>query len=503
MPSSPSPPSSLSTSSNLPRKLIGFVLNPIAGMGGRVGLKGTDGPEVLAEAMTRGATAMAHERAAVALKILARQALWNSEAPPLWLACGGSMGGEVLEAAGLAGRHHRFIYFPSGEPTSAQDTRMAVQAMVQEGAELIVFCGGDGTARDVLEALQEAEAGGLGPFGRPEAAIDGEMELFEAEAGLNENSPASSNLQVHTTPAIPVVGIPAGVKMHSAVFGQSPAAAADLIELWLANRAGFREAEVMDVDEAAFRENRLAVKLHGHLRVPYHADLLQGCKCVFGGEDETEALLGIVETFQEEARRAGAGPRRATAENQKGESHKGESQKGIDDEGAPKASSSLKDEPPSGKGILWLLGPGSTVARVKEGLGVKGPTMLGIDALEPDGTAHHDLDEAGLLSLLEAHAGAGDTGPADAEVRLVVSPIGAQGFLFGRGNQQLSPRVLAHLGRERIHVVSTPHKLKETPKLLLDTGDPALDEALAGFYKVTVGYDTSRVTRVEVAGKRQ
>jgi len=360
------------------------------------------------------------------------------------------MGGQVLEAAGFAGHHHRFIYFPSGEPTSAQDTRMAVQAMVQEGAELIVFCGGDGTARDVLEAMQEAESAGLGPFDKAGSVSMEEMDIEGMVEGLDENGPASPDARVHATPSIPVVGIPAGVKMHSAVFGQSPSAAADLIELWLANRAGLREAEVMDVDEAAFRENRLAVQLHGHLRVPYHADLLQGCKCVFGGEDETEAILGIVETFQEEAGRS--------------------------------------------RDILWILGAGSTVAAVKEGLGLKEPTMLGIDALEPDGSFHHDQNEAAILNLLEAHP--------EVEARLVVSPIGAQGFLFGRGNQQLSPRVLAHLGKERIHVVSTPHKLRETPKLLLDTGDTALDEALVGFYKVTVGFETSRVTRVEVAGKR-
>ena len=463
------------SSSNLPRKLIGFVLNPIAGMGGRVGLKGTDGPEVLAEALTRGATATAHERAAAALKLLARQALWNSEAPPLWLACGGSMGGQVLEAAGLAGRHHRFIYFPSGEPTSAEDTRLAVQAMVQEGVELIVFCGGDGTARDVLEGLQEAEAAGHGVFGKPDASTVDEAAMAEALGGPIDDASASIVARTQTTPAIPVVGIPAGVKMHSAVFGQSPSAAAELIELWLANRAGLREAEVMDVDEVAFRENRLAVKLHGHLRVPYHADLLQGCKCVFGGEDESEAIEGIVETFQEQARQA-----------------QGQPQKDLDDDGVPDASSSRQTPSPSG--TLWLLGPGSTVARVKEGLGVSDPTMLGIDIMDPDGTVHHDQNEIGILSLLEAHT--------DIEARLVVSPIGAQGFLFGRGNQQLSPRVLAHLGKERIHVVSTPHKLRETPKLLLDTGDPALDEALAGFYKITVGFETSRVTRVEVAGKR-
>lgn len=455
MPESSPQPTSLS---GQPRQVIGFVLNPIAGMGGRVGLKGTDGPEVLEEALKRGAKAKAHERALQGLKLLARHPLWKEEAPPLWLTSGGSMGVQPLKAAGYGGDLHRLIYFPSetaqadldpatgdlivaskqkeasekkavhsdGAGTSADDTRLAVKAMVKEGASLIVFCGGDGTARDVLNALAECEKEGLGIFG-----------------GGGPEEPSSDS----QTPSIPVVGIPAGVKMHSAVFGMSPSASADLIELYLTGRAGLREAEVMDVDEQAFRDNRLAVKLHGHLRVPYHADLLQGCKCLFGGEDEQEALEGIVENMEE-----------------------------------------LKEKAP--EGTLWLLGPGSTVALVKAAFGVEEPTMLGVDALEPDGTAHKDIEEQTILKLIEAHP----------EARVVVSPIGAQGFLFGRGNQQFSPSVLASVGKDNLQVVASPHKLRDTPKLLLDTGRPELDKALSGFYKVMIGFNASRMTQVEAAG---
>jgi predicted polyphosphate/ATP-dependent NAD kinase len=375
---------------------VGFVVNPIAGLGGRVGLKGTD--DVVELALARGAVPRAGERAIETLEAL-REGLRRASPRPsfTWVTCAGPMGADALRAAGFDA--HEVVY-RSGEPPTEEDTRRAVRAFLEAGASIVVFCGGDGTARAVC---------------------------------------------AETRRRVPILGIPAGVKMYSAVFGIGTERTAEILLGHLEGRLGLADAEVLDVDEEGFRAGRLDVRLYDSALTPHEPALVQSAKQVFSDPDEGRAKAEIAEDLAERMQR----------------------------------------EP----GTLFLLGPGSTVASVAERDGLpKSP--LGVDAVRGGSIVGSDLAEAELLSLLEN----------DGAVRLIVSPIGAQGFVLGRGNQQLSPAVIRRIGRERIVVVATPMKLAGTPALRFDTGDRALDHELAaeGFFPVLTGYHVRRLVPVEI-----
>ena len=49
---------------------LGLIINPLAGIGGSVGLKGSDGAEIVKEAFSRGATCKSSERTRLALNVL-------------------------------------------------------------------------------------------------------------------------------------------------------------------------------------------------------------------------------------------------------------------------------------------------------------------------------------------------------------------------------------------------------------------------------------------------
>ena len=378
---------------------IGFVVNPIAGMGGRVGLKGTD--DVVARAIERGAVASAGVRAGEMLRalrdLLQRPA--DGDLDLAWLTCGGAMGADVLRGAGFG--PVEVVHEPGAAPTGV-DTRRAVRAFVEAGVELVVFCGGDGTARDVCAEVRRR---------------------------------------------VPVLGVPAGVKMYSGVFGVSPARTAEILHAHLEGRLGVIEAEVLDVDEAAFREGRLDVRLHDTALTPHEPTLVQSAKQVISEPTEGTAKAEIAEHV----------------------------------------CVVMQDEP----AVLHLLGPGSTLAAIAERAGVE-KSLLGVDAVRGGRVVGRDLSERELLALLDEN-GSG-------EVRLVLSPIGAQGFVLGRGNQQLSAEVVRRIDRERIVVVATPMKLARTAALRLDTGDRALDAELArdGYLPVVTGYHLRRLVPVLV-----
>jgi len=380
---------------------IGFVVNPIAGMGGRVGLKGTD--DVVALAIERGAVPTAGARAVEAL-IALREALSRRADPPdvSWLTCGGVMGADALRAAGFD--EVEIVHEPA-DPPSEDDTLRAARAFVEAGVELVVFCGGDGTARDVCAEVQRR---------------------------------------------VPVLGVPAGVKMYSAVFGVSPARTAEILVAHLEGRLGVAEADVLDVDEAGFREGRLDVRLHDTALTPHEPTLVQSAKQVIVEPTEATAKAEIAEHVCE----------------------------------------LMRGEPET----LFLLGPGSTLAAIAEQAGLD-KSLLGVDAVRGGVVVERDLAERELLALLgevlDEESGA---------VCLVLSPIGAQGFVLGRGNQQLSPEVVRRIGRERIVVVATPMKLSHTQALRFDTGDPSLDVELAGdgYLPVVTGYHVRRMIPVTI-----
>lgn len=351
--------------------ILGFLVNPVAGMGGAVGLKGTDG--VVPEALRRGAHPVSHARARITLERLKDESFG-------FFTCSGAMGEDTLREAGISS--YRVVYQYSGEST-AEDTRNAVRSFIEHGAELIVFCGGDGTARDVLES-------------------------------------ASGK--------VPLLGIPAGVKMYSAVFAVDPAAASDILRM--IRTAQYCDGEVVDVDEDAYRHGELKTRLFGYAQVPCIPDMVQQTKGIFEDQNEDRAKMDIAAFIT-----------------------------GI-----------MRDD------TLYILGAGTTTGYLARSMGL-GKTLLGVDAIKNGRLIAEDADEKTLLGLIARNGRA----------KIIVSPIGAQGFIFGRGTQQISPEVIRRVGTDNIIVISTPGKLARTPRLHVDTGDTDLDAAFKGSVLVITG----------------
>jgi predicted polyphosphate/ATP-dependent NAD kinase len=354
-------------------KRIGLIINPVAGMGGSVGLKGTDGN--VEEARRRGAVPHAMERARITLELLARE-------PGLhFISCSGAMGEDILKQCGC--KDYEILYTFSGE-SSARDTKAASRRFREAGIDLILFCGGDGTARDIFEGT-----------GRD----------------------------------IPLLGIPAGVKMFSAVFAVDPVTAADLIRK--SDAVTLRDSEILDVDEEAYRAGILKTSITGIARTPVLTGMVQVAKEVYEEPDEDRAKQEIARFLQEVM---------------------------------------LPD-------TLYILGAGTTTEAIAHRLGVP-KTLLGVDVIKDGVLVAADANEKILRDLAEQ----------EKDVRIIISPIGAQGFILGRGNQQISASLVRHTGIKKIIVVATPHKLRETPMLFVDSGDPALDRAFGDSVQVISGY---------------
>jgi predicted polyphosphate/ATP-dependent NAD kinase len=353
---------------------IGFLVNPIAGMGGPVGLKGTDG--LAEEAIAMGARPRAMERARACLDLLSKE-----RDAILFFTASGSMGESCLEECGL---DYKVVY--SALPvTSSKDTIRTCQAFLDEGVDLILFCGGDGTARDV-------------------AGIAG---------------------------STPILAIPAGVKMHSGVFAASPQAAADLVMRFLNGELNLRDTEIVDVDEELYRAGILQTKLYALAKTPYLPVLVAERKRIYSSDQEDE----------------------------------------FKDQIALFASEFMRD------GSAYIIGAGTTTSRIADILGLE-KTLLGVDVVKDGRLMIMDASEQDLLTLLDR----------ETRVMIIISPIGAQGFILGRGNQQLSAEVIRRVGIDKLIIISTPHKLAEIPYLLVDTGDEDLDESLAGKRQVVTGY---------------
>jgi len=373
---------------------IGFIINPIAGMGGRVGLKGTD--DVVSEARRLGAQPIAPKRAVETLRAL-HTMLGRKRAGPAihWVTCSGSMGARALEEAGFAGVE---LVYDAGDETTVADTQTAIGNILEAGVDLILFCGGDGTARDICEI-----------------------------AGADT----------------PILGIPSGVKMYSGVFGVTPARTAEILIAFLEGRLSLTDVEVLDLDEEKYRRGEWAVRFYYSANTPFEPTYSQSAKMLI--EESTDAHV------------------------------------------KQEIASYLQEEILANPDVLYLLGPGSTVQSVGASLGID-KTLLGIDAVVNSRIVAKDINEHRLFELLDEHA----------QCRLVLSPIGAQGFVLGRGNLQLSPEVIRRIGIENIVVVATPAKLARTPVLRFDTGDEHLDTAFAEqeYLSVLVGYHRRRLVKV-------
>jgi len=369
---------------------IGLIVNPIAGIGGRVGLKGSDGEEIQRRALELGARPRALDRAGEALERL-RPIADRIEL----VTCPADMGESVATRCGIPSRSIRILDTVGRGSTTAEDTKTAARDMLQAGVDLLLFVGGDGTARDIYDAVGEHQV---------------------------------------------VLGIPAGVKIHSGVYAIGPSTAGDLATTFLTGtRKDTRESEVLDADEDSIRRGVICTRLYGVLRVPDDVHRLQGAKAV---------------------RRGGAAAAMAIAERVVDE---------MDDD------------------ALYIVGPGTTTRAVFERLGLD-KTLLGVDVLRAKASVASDAGETRLLALLA------DNPPA----RILVAPIGGQGYLFGRGNQQISPAVLRRVGWKNVTILATPEKLNRltTRPLLVDTGDSATDRSLAGHVRVVCGADDVRIVRV-------
>ena len=363
---------------------VGLIVNPVAGIGGRVALKGSDGQALQQTAAGRGGEPRAHRRVARTLAKLKHQGDIR------WYTWGGAMGEHVLRECGLRGR----VLGQPQTPTSAQDTVAAAVAMVDAKVDLLLFAGGDGSARDLLGAVAQRVA---------------------------------------------VLGIPAGVKMHSGVFATTPETAAQVLERLAAGglvRGVLRDVRDWDPERSA--DGEIRPKLFGELLVAELGGFVQHTKEA-GRESEALAVTEISAQICEM----------------------------IEASAAP-----------------WVLGPGGTLAAIKQSLGME-PTLLGVDVFREGQQICQDA-QAGWLERL------GD------DARLVISFTRGQGFLLGRGNQQLSPLFLGRLGEGAMTVVGTRSKLLtlEGRPLLVDTDDPQLDRTLTGLIEVIAGYDDRLLYRV-------
>lgn len=365
---------------------VGLVLNPIAGLGGPAGLKGTDG--VVDEALRRGSQPRAQGRAREALHDLDKEVFY-------WKTLPGEMGETLLDELDLP---HEVV--GRGEivssQTSAADTRRGVELLEAAGIDLLVFAGGDGTASDVVDARR----------------------------------------------SVPVVlGIPSGVKMHSGVFATSPNAAhALLAKIAEGEILSIIEAEVRDIDEVSFREGIVKTKYHGELPVPDDLRYMQQTK--IGGREVEELVIEEM------------------------------------------AADFIERQEP---GVIYVMGSGSTVAGIMAAMGLEA-TLLGIDVIRDGELIASDVSEQELLALL----------PEGVKAKILVTVIGGQGHIMGRGNQQLSPAVIRRVGAKNIEVVATKTKLAALEKrpLLVDTGDEAVNESLRGLRSIITGYEDRVLYRV-------
>jgi predicted polyphosphate/ATP-dependent NAD kinase len=375
---------------------IGLLVNPIAGMGGRVGLKGTDG--VVDEAIRRGATPVAPGRALEFLTSL-ESVLGSKLGDEIGLiTCPGTMGEDIAQEAGL---RHEVIDIDIENSTDAEDTKDCVLALYEEDVRLLVFVGGDGTARDVLDAITSYEL---------------------------------DDMQV--------LGVPSGVKMYSGIFVVNPADAAEVVKLVYEGGAQSTEFEIMDADEQSIRKDKFIINLYGYLTGPSVPARFQGAKQASPETtDEHEAQEAIARYVVDE----------------------------MDENGT------------------YILGPGTTVKTVTDLLKVK-KTTLGVDVYK-QGESYRDVNEEQIIEIVDDFD----------KAWIIVSPIGHQGMLFGRGNQQISPRIIDLVGRDHIIVISTPAKLKGIAGEILrvDTGNPQVDTMLRGYIRVVTDYNEIRLIKIE------
>ncbi|NVK22695.1 MAG: ATP-NAD kinase family protein [Kangiellaceae bacterium] len=360
---------------------LGLIINPFAGIGGKVGLKGSDGADIRQQAFERGAIAQSANRARMALQILKPY-----KEQLLFFTAANDMGQNLLEEQGFK---YQVVHHYQAQ-SSAQDTIDAAQAMADHNINVLLFAGGDGTARDIYQAIGDT---------------------------------------------VPVLGIPAGVKIHSGVYAVTPRAAGLVIEQMIKGElVSLLETSVMDIDEEAFRQGKVRAKQYGEMQVPAEHRYVQATKSG-GKEVEAMVLQDIAEYIVEQ----------------------------MDDD------------------IYYLVGSGTTCAAVMDALDLPN-TLLGIDIVHQEQLIQADVYEKHILQLLEQHP---------KKVKAIITIIGGQGHIIGRGNQQLSATALQQLGKDNLIVIATKTKLNQLAgkPLIIDSDDSNINLSLAGPIKVITGYE--------------
>ncbi|MBV0933560.1 ATP-NAD kinase family protein [Marinobacterium weihaiense] len=369
---------------------LGLIINPLAGLGGSVALKGSDGADIVCQALALGASPRAQARTRTALAVLQGMEIEL-------LTWGGAMGEDLARDMGF---EPRVLGAPEHTPSTAEDTCRAARTLRDAGVDLLLFAGGDGTARNLCEMLGDS---------------------------------------------VPVLGIPAGVKIHSGVYSLTPAAAGELVAMLVRGElVAISEQEVRDLDEAAFRAGQVRARFYGEMRVPAEHRYLQHVKNAANREDKALVLDDIAAGFIEQME----------------------------------------------ADTLYLMGSGSTVAAIMHEMGLEN-SLLGVDAVLNEEVIAADCTAAQLLALCEGRP-----------VRIVITLIGGQGLLIGRGNQQLSAELLQRCGRDSLYVVATRTKLNALRgrPLIIDSGDADLDHSWSGLIQVHTGYRDAVLYRIAVPG---
>lgn len=358
---------------------LGLIINPVAGLGGSVALKGSDGAQTAAKAIELGAQPKANSRTKAALEIL----LPYKEQLVIYTV-NGEMGEQTAKALGF----NVEVVYNTDAVTTPDDTESAAQVLKNADVDLVLFAGGDGTARNICHAIEDT---------------------------------------------VPVLGIPAGCKIHSGVYAITPKAAGRVVEMLVKGElVTLADADVMDIDEDAFRKGTVKAKRFGEMQIPSEVRYVQAVKN--GGKETDELVLSDIAAY---------------------------------------VVSEMDED------TLYIMGSGSTVEAIMEEMGLEN-TLLGVDLIKDQTLVGQDLTAADLLELTHKK-----------NTQLVITLIGGQGHIFGRGNQQLSPALIRAIGKENIIVVATKTKLQalNNRPLICDTGDNELDDELTGYIKVTTGFN--------------
>ncbi|AFZ70120.1 hypothetical protein Calag_0343 [Caldisphaera lagunensis DSM 15908] len=362
---------------------IGLIINPIAGMGGRVGLKGTDG-NLYQKALKLGAQPISINRT---LDFLNNLSLVNEL---FFIVPNGIMGEYVIKESKI--KNYKVIQCSQDNYNTNRYDTINCSKLIAKEVNILVFSGGDGTARDIYDSIKDS---------------------------------------------IPVIGIPSGVKMYSPLFAKNPKDAAKVIESYFYGNSNITLKEVLDIDEDEYRNNKLKIKLYGYMKSISSEGMINVGKQAVYSVDEDE-IMGISNYIKE----------------------------------------IIKQD------VFYIVGPGSTTYNVFKNLGLE-KTLLGVDLIKNYEIIKYDANENDLLNYIN-----------NQRVKIIVSPIGGQGFLFGRGNQQISPKILKIVGKDNILVISTISKLSSLKYLLVDTGDENADNMLKGYIKVIIGYKQEKIMKI-------